>query len=91
MDIRVYVCPTPGCGDYFGHTDMPDLAAATTGPKTEDRHQVSQLESRVNVAGKRHSRAECPSCRERGVFVERILCSISIDVSNLRSAPADAA
>lgn len=78
--MRVYVCPSPGCGDYFGHSGIaPDLSSHPTGPKTEDRHQVTKDASRVGVAGKRHSRAECPSCRERGIFVERQLVDVPFD------------
>lgn len=78
--LRVYVCPTPGCGDYFGHSGIPaDLARHGTGPKTEDRHIVSAEDSRMGKAGIRHSRAECPSCRERGIFVERQCVELEFD------------
>jgi hypothetical protein len=77
--LRVYVCPTLGCGDYYGVPDMEDLTTRLTGPKTEDRHIISKEESRVGIAGKRHTRAECPSCRERGEFVQRELVELPFD------------
>ena len=70
--IAFYACPTPGCGNYFGHNDMGELEKAHTGPKTEDRHQISAEDSRVGEAGMRHSRAECPACRTKGIYVDRV-------------------
>lgn len=80
MDIEVYACPTDGCPDYYGTTGMKPLENLHTGPKTEDRHQVSVKASRVGVAGRRHSRAECPSCRSRGVYVDRIRVRTTIQL-----------
>lgn len=76
MQIKVYVCPTDGCQNYYGASGMPDLSEEHTGPKTEDRHQVPLDQSRVGVAGMRHSRAECPDCRQNGVYVDRELRTI---------------
>lgn len=67
--VRVYVCPTPHCGDYFGTGTMEDLTKIFTGPKTEDKPNL--LEKTGSDA--RHTRAACPSCRVRGTHVERIL------------------
>lgn len=78
MRIQVYVCPTDGCGNYYGTSGMPDLSKQYTGPKTEDRFQVPLEQSRVGVAGKRHSRAECPDCRQNGIYVDRELRMIVI-------------
>lgn len=78
MVIEVYLCPTPGCGSYYGASNTPDLTKELTGPKTEDRHQIIASASRVGVAGKRHSRAECPDCRLRGVHVDRVLRRIPL-------------
>lgn len=76
--IHVYVCPTEGCGNYYGTSSMPDLDKEYTGPKTEDRHQVPASQSPLGIVGVRHTRAECPDCRQRGIRVDRRLCSITV-------------
>lgn len=81
----LYVCPTPGCGDYYGSSQMPDLGAEFTGPKCEDR---GALEARTG-SPYRHSRAACPSCRLRGVAVERALVRVAVPVpANAPPTPA---
>lgn len=87
MKIQVYVCPTDGCMNYYGTSDMPDLTEEYTGPKTENRSQVPADQSRVGIAGARHSRAECPDCRQRGVYVDRELLTIVI-AGRVEPAPA---
>lgn len=57
---------------------MPELHKEHTGPKTEDRHQVPVEQSRVGEPGMRHSRAECPDCRQRGIYVDRELLTVVI-------------
>lgn len=77
MKVQLYICPTPGCDNYYGSSGMPaDLEDRHTGPKTEDRHQVPLKDSRVGVAGMRHSRAECPTCRVQGKYVDRVLVTV---------------
>lgn len=69
--IVVYVCPTPGCPDYFGHTrvDLDRPASA----RTEDRHAIrEEMGTPEDEVASRHTRAECPTCRARGRRVERI-------------------
>lgn len=71
--IEVYVCPTPDCTDAVvaGPQKLEEIG---TGPKMEDKHQVTAEASRMGVRGLRHSRAECPTCRAAGRYVERVRC-----------------
>ncbi len=74
--IEVYVCPTPQCGSYYGHSNMPDLGSWFTGPKTED---MGALEDATG-SKYRHSRAACPDCRRSGREVERVRVTVLIEV-----------
>lgn len=80
VTISAYVCPTPGCGNYFGSCTMPDLTKEYSGPKTENRHQVPAAQSPVGIEGVRHTRAACPDCRGRGLDVERRLVTVNVRV-----------
>lgn len=75
---EVYVCPTPGCGNYAGAKGWEgvDLGDRFTGPKVEDR---GKLEMETGSPW-RHSRAACPDCRGRGVAVERALVVVRVPV-----------
>jgi hypothetical protein len=84
MIIELYVCPTSGCGSYYGTDGMPDLTV-----KNQHTHGIN---FEVIPQDQWHSRAECPSCRARGERVERQL--VRIDLKDHRftiSAPAEAA
>lgn len=74
--IHVYVCPTPGCDNYYGSTDMGDLGSQFTGPKTEDKFALQA----TTGSTARHTRAACPFCRVRGRHVERVRMSLQIAV-----------
>jgi hypothetical protein len=78
VEVKVYVCPTEGCTNYYGASNMGDLSLQYTGVKREDKHLLPAEDSRVGVEGMRHNRAECPDCRQRGVFVERELRTIRL-------------
>ncbi len=75
-EIVVYICPTPNCTHYYGSPDMGDLGAQFTGPKTEDKPALQK--STGSTA--RHTRAACPFCRIRGVYVERVRMTIKVAV-----------
>lgn len=82
-NIRVYVCPTPECSNFYGCSTMPNLYNEFTGPKTEDKHALEKATGH-NV---RHTRAECPECRVmrkdsdgKPLQVERILLMVPINV-----------
>lgn len=70
--VRLYVCPTPGCPDYYGSTTMAILEEEWTGVKIEDRHQTGISVYADAPKGMRHPRAECPTCRKAGKHVMRL-------------------
>lgn len=61
----IYVCPTPGCDNFFGAPDF-----------RPDRQDLSQpQEARSQTDGHRyqtHARSECPDCRLKGKKVDRV-------------------
>lgn len=68
--VEVWVCPAPRCGNYYASSSQADtdLAAEMQQGRVEDR--------KVPLTGEykppKHSRAECPDCRQRGEKVERV-------------------
>lgn len=76
INIEVYVCPTPGCGNYYGASGIERLPLGDefTGPRMEDKaaHEIN------HGSQFRHSRAACPDCRQRGVAVERALIRMEV-------------
>lgn len=78
VNIQVYVCPTPGCGNYYGTKSIEQLNLRDqfTGPRIEDR--ATHVQSHGTEY--RHSRAECPDCRQRGVKVERALVFMEVEL-----------
>jgi hypothetical protein len=74
VPVRVYVCPTPGCGNFFGGSDVGDLASEFTGVRAEDRGDYA----RKHGSPWRHTRAACPDCRARGASVERVSVVVSV-------------
>lgn len=64
--VVVYLCPTKGCGNYYGNTTFRK-------DRTPDIDVV--MERRGSESGERHktyARTECPDCRTRGSRVKRI-------------------
>lgn len=52
IDITVWVCPTPGCGNYYASSSAGDL---------------SQLFNvKPNSSEKTFPRSRCPDCRDAG-------------------------
>lgn len=74
--VRVYVCPTPGCGNYYGSSGMPDLSQEFSGPKVEDKAAYE----RSHGSQYRCSRAECPDCRLKGNPVQRVPLDVAVMV-----------
>jgi hypothetical protein len=74
--ITVYVCPTPGCPDYFGSSTMGDLSQEFTGPMVENRAKLTE----ETGSPYKHSRAECPTCRIKGIKVERVPLTTTLKV-----------
>jgi hypothetical protein len=65
MDVKVratiWICPTPGCGNYYAASNAGDLAESYN----------------LNHNGQRSfNRAECPDCRIRGTQVQRVAVDI---------------
>jgi len=88
MLIEVYICPTPGCGDYYGAAGMGDLGAK--------ENLISDMCHTVKSDPFAHpevvsTRDMCQSCRSRGVDSHRVLCSFQINESDLAPYAADAA
>jgi hypothetical protein len=81
--IEVYVCPTPDCPDFYGAAGQNDLHERFTGPKAEDRAALRESTGSSN----RHSRAQCPTCRQRGIQVERVLVGATVLVPTEGPAP----
>lgn len=63
IEIVAWMCPTPGCGNYYGASDAPDLSTEWTGARGLN------FEPTPAAA---HTRAQCPDCKARGVEVERV-------------------
>lgn len=64
VEVEVWVCPTPGCGNYFASRAEGDLRQSHN---REPNHGKATT-----------SRAECPDCRDRGDRVERVLCGATV-------------
>ncbi len=75
-EVELYICPTPGCGSYYGGNNMPDLSKSFTGPRVEDRAKLRE----ETGSGWRHTRSSCPECRIRGESVERVRMRVEVGV-----------
>lgn len=62
--IVFYICTTPGCTSSTMVRPEEKLEESWTGPKSED---ASNLERGPHGSRYRHTRAECPDCRTRGL------------------------
>lgn len=78
--VEVWVCPTPGCGDYYGSSTAGDLTKQHSGPKVEDR---AKLKEETGSPWK-HNRAECPSCRQRGQKIQRQRVRVKIELPAMK-------
>lgn len=74
MIVTVWCCPTPGCHDYFGSSSAGDLRKEMTYPRVECATEYERIHGRRYVS----TRATCPSCRTRGVDVERVPLSVTV-------------
>jgi hypothetical protein len=81
--IRVWVCPTPGCPDFYGDGSRADLTASYTGSKVENKHAEplhTGPDGETLPRGIKHTRAQSPTCRTQGRLVERVLCATTVFV-----------
>lgn len=74
MDLTVWVCPTEGCYDYFGSSSAGDLRREKTYPRAEGTFEYERVHGQRYVC----TRATCPSCRQRGLEVERIPHTVTV-------------
>ena len=69
MKVTVWVCPTFGCGNYFGSESAGDLRESMTGLH----------------GGPQYARSRCPSCWQRlGEHVDRIPVNFEDGVDGYR-------
>lgn len=74
VTVSVWVCPTAGCGNYYAASGQVNL-------DLQQEMQDAVVENRYVPLGQpdggkrkppKHSRAQCPDCRARGIEVERV-------------------
>lgn len=80
--VGFYLCPTPGCGNYYGSSSMVDLSKEVALGRPED-HVPANNPGRIA----RHTRAECPDCRARGQRVERVLVATHVALPGPVASP----
>jgi hypothetical protein len=84
MEVKVWVCPTDGCGNYYGSSSQAHLDLTN-----EINHESSMLHSKDSspanprVVG---NRGICPDCRSRGQEVQRE--RVTVDVMTHGRKPA---
>lgn len=83
VTLHVWVCPTKGCGNFYGSSSDQPLTEQFTGPKVEDR---AELERKTGSPWK-HNRAECPDCRAKGMKVQRARVAVQAALPEARPAP----
>lgn len=92
--VSLWVCPTPGCPDFYGDGRDVDLGTQLTGSKTENKHSEPihrGPDGQDLPRGFKHTCAQCPTCRAAGrPPSERVLCTTTVLVP-LLTAPEPAA
>jgi hypothetical protein len=84
--VAVYVCPTPGCPDYYGASNMPALELQMN-LRSDLTHTTSYDPSKA-LEDTTHNRAECPTCRIGGKKVDRIRVELFVPAEALTVADA---
>lgn len=79
VEVGVYVCPTPGCGNYYGSSSMTDLAKAKIEPPVDNKDSYRKAHGGDTV---KFTRDECPDCRQRGKSVPRQLVKTTLVLAN---------
>lgn len=74
MLIKVFVCPTEGCGNYYASSSQVDRMNTVVGQK--DINFAPRSPGDPNIA----KRSECPDCRTRGNRVERIAVEVETGI-----------
>jgi hypothetical protein len=83
MLVTVWICPTPGCFDYYGASSAGNLFKERTYPRAENVGAFRDMHGRDYVC----TRATCPSCRQRGLSVERVPVSIEVNRPSAVATP----
>lgn len=66
VGIIVYICPTPGCGNFYSARNFrPDRDPKIEQPQTRRSQNDGQITDGP-------PRIECPDCRTRGITAERV-------------------
>jgi len=78
MTVELYCCPTPGCANFYGAPNLPDLTERLTGVSVDDAAEYI----RAHGTRWKHSRAQCPDCRQRfpPIYVERVRITTTVTV-----------
>lgn len=91
MEIKVWICPTEGCGNYYG-------SRATEDQKWDRIVGQRGINGEVFGHERHRGRNACPDCFSNvhqifdrmGVCVERVLTVIEVPLDDIRSvAPTD--
>jgi hypothetical protein len=77
--VELWICPTEGCDNHYASSSQRgiDLGKSMTGEKVENRFAFA---SKHGGDGTKHSRANCPDCRARGLDVERVPVMVSLPI-----------
>lgn len=67
MQVELWICPTEGCGNYYG-------ASSARGKDLSTMMNYKLTDGSVPT----HSRAVCPDCKARGVMVERVCHTVVV-------------
>lgn len=80
MIVSVWVCPTPGCENYYAASGAvgTDLHRTLTGDRG--------MNGEHNPPQRHHTRATCPDCWDRGERVERVPIAVRIDDDRITEA-----
>lgn len=71
MLVKIFVCPTDGCGNYFASSSQETRMQTVVGQKG--------VNFEPRPASMHHKRQECPDCRSRGKRVERVEMTLNVD------------
>ena len=78
LNVRLWVCPTEGCGDYYASSSTANLDLGEQlnyqGDLLHDRNHRPRYPI---VTG---NRGQCPDCKGRGKLVQRVAVDLNIEL-----------
>lgn len=79
MSVEAWVCPTEGCGNYYGSSSQAGLdLGAEINLESDLSHTVDTNPARPKATG---NRGICPDCRTAGRGdVQRVLVTLVVDL-----------